>query len=653
LDQFSGGEELLANMVSDPRQRLAKVMKQPRRAKVPVSIDTMDESGVEAYIPTRYMEVDPANVCPPPEEKPYSLQNGEQPEQLPTQYYDDAVPTPVARNGEGRGEFRTRSGPVYEQSLDTSYSLDAMERGNDEEDYYLEPSPLTADTGEGYLNSFSNGFALDEMSREAFERNPRLLLDAPDGRREQDLDGNYGTRDGVGAHLRGEGERARAVGAEILVEMPSSNLMGWNDDTCDLDEQDPQAQDMDDLSAELFHHTRTVPNGTGAWREGRESPNTQEMDDLSAELFQKNHGARENVLADGSTSIHDPSKIDQKRFRMLPQRYPSQSTLNSSLPSQQYEEERVEETASNLLAQEQFSTSSQQPRNPRQGQATAAKVPHGGAQSGSMQPGSRSSPEAASRPLLYPSVASLQSQGHDAHPAVDGFTSGGSKSSPHLASSRQSPEEALHDLQPETDRSLASRDQSEAFDSLNNDEFLRTQRAMVTKLNSERERAQQEAEAAQRELGRRSQEYRRDLQRREQEATVLQEKVGKAESDHDDKFLRAQQAMVSKLHLERERAQQEAEAAQRDLERQSQEYRRELQRREQEFVDLQEKVGKTESDHDDKFLGAQQAMVSKLNLERERAQQEAEAAQRDLERQSQEYRRELQRREHELVHLHD
>ena len=62
FDQYGDEEALLQSVVSDPRQRLAKVM--PRRpfTSTPVKLNLEEDSGEEGYEPIDYMEFDPGEV---------------------------------------------------------------------------------------------------------------------------------------------------------------------------------------------------------------------------------------------------------------------------------------------------------------------------------------------------------------------------------------------------------------------------------------------------------------------------------------------------------------------------------------------------------------------------------------------------------------
>jgi chromosome segregation ATPase len=62
FDQYGDGGALLESVVSDPRQRLAKLM--PRRpfTSTPVKLNLKEESGEEKYEPIDYMEFDPGVV---------------------------------------------------------------------------------------------------------------------------------------------------------------------------------------------------------------------------------------------------------------------------------------------------------------------------------------------------------------------------------------------------------------------------------------------------------------------------------------------------------------------------------------------------------------------------------------------------------------
>jgi hypothetical protein len=697
LDKFTGGGDLLAHMLSDPRQRLAKVMK-PSRAKVPVSSKPL-EAGVGTYIPTRYMEVDPATVCPPPDEKLIHSQNGKQPELSPTQY-NSSLPTPVARNGERQGGFRKggergtdgephsvepSKGRIHEHFVDTSYALDDMEPGNYDVDYNLGPSPLTADTGEGYLNS--DRFALDDMSRSTLERNQRLLSEASNGH-ERDRGGEYEAHDIAAENVSSKSYRSHT----IPVDMPTSNLMGWNDDIGDLTEQDSEAQDTDDLSAELFNRNRTMPNNTSTRRDGRESPNTQEMDDLSAELFRKKDPTTHEktsteetlqsvamVDVDVNRGIQNPRKIELEGLEHVDRRYSSHSTINSSLPSQKNEEGEFEERGSTILSREEKtrlqveadttlasrnkSGASNSANNDEFSvqQAMWSKLKSEGEQAEQEAEVAQNKHEDEEFEKRVSQIISQQEKSQQAmlskpnseREEAQQEAEVAQKSGEKVFESNKIPREEKTLLRVEVDKSWASRNWSEDPNSANNDEFLRAQQAMLSKLKSERVQAQQEAEVARSNLKRQSQEHQRELQQREQEVADLQEKVGMAQRNRDDESLHEQHAMIAKLNSEREQIQQEAEAAKRELEYQSQEYRREAQRREKEVAELQEKGRKAEGDRDDESIREQQAMIEELNLEREKTRQEAEATHRELERKAEEYRRDLQRREQEVAELQE
>jgi hypothetical protein len=584
----------------------------PSRAKVPVSSKPLD-AGVGTYIPTRYMEVDPATVCPPPDEKLLHSQNGEQPELSPTQY-NSSLPTPVARNGEGQGVCRKggeqgtygeqhSAGPpqrrIQEHFVDTSYALDDMEPGNYDVDYNLGPSPLTADTGEGYLNS--DRFALDDMSRSTFERNQRLLAEASNGH-ERDRGGQYEAHDIAAETVSSKGDRSHTIPVDMAVDMPTSNLMGWNDDIGDLTEQDSEAQDMDDLSAELYNRNRTMPKSTSTRRDDRESPNTQEMDDLSAELFRKKDPTtRENTSTEDTLQSVAMVDVDVNNSANNDE-FSAQQAMWSKLKSEGEQVEQEAEVAQNKHDEEEFEK--------RVSQIISRE-------------------EKSQQAMLSKANSEREEAQQD-----DGVA--------------QTYEEKVFESY-KIPWQEKSRFRVEADKSSDDDEFLRAQQGMLSKLKSERLQAQQEAEVARSNLKRQSQEHRWELQQRVQEVADLQEKIGMAERNRDDESLHEQQAMIAKLNSEREQIQQEADAAQREL----QEYRREVQRREKEAAELHEKGRRAEGDRDDESIREQQAMIAELNLERQKTRQEAEAAQRELERKAEEYRRDLQRREQDVAELQE
>ena len=500
LDQFSGGEELLANMLSDPRQRLAKVMRPLHRNKV--ALDAM-ESSVEAYIPTRYMEVDPATIGQSPrseekeEERPSSLpEREERAYQIPEQY-SSTLPTPVTRNGEGRELFekghsnrdsatttggRLSKAALQAREIDTSFNLDSMERGEDDADSYADPSPLTADTGEMY----SSSTALDDMARQVLEKNRQVLEQSSTG-----FPCDSGSDQG---------------NDEVAAEVPTSKLMGWHqdgDDTYDLGEQDSKGVGMDELSAELLHQTQS-----GVPPEDELSSNTQEMDDLSAELFQKKQQTNEHLSSElfqkkQHTNEHEPPEEELRRVapesvyldsidrdrdafgqgdfrrRPSPQQYPSQSTMNSSLASHYLPP--MDGVPNDMI---------ERPKYRRPGSMSEAKVGQG---------------------------------------------------------------------VPDANRYLPKADKARADTSKKEKSLARALGQQSQHNKHELQQLVEEAKAAQHELGLQSRQYQDTLEQRERELSMLQEKLRKSESDRGEVLKIAEEAIATQAQLEERVTQLEEE----------------------------------------------------------------------------------------------
>ena len=130
--------DLLRNVTADPRQRFSRAGMKPARQRVALASSGHD---VEAYIPPDYMDIDPG-----------------------------AVPLrAVYDNDPNRDNQPNGSDVPYTASLpnlDTTFTLDSMERGDadedEEEDNFFEPSPLATCTGSKEFASVGNPL-LDEV----------------------------------------------------------------------------------------------------------------------------------------------------------------------------------------------------------------------------------------------------------------------------------------------------------------------------------------------------------------------------------------------------------------------------------------------------------------------------------------------------------
>lgn len=189
LDQFDGQERgMLQVMLSDPRQRLAKVMK-PTRKRSDVA-----EQCIEHYVPTEYNDPDSGDANRPPKAalrvqgsilsaSPRESEGLNEIEGNGSPTDSSAQPTPITCNGRkhGQGESIFSAEPsrmLSEEEEDDSdgdfvpvdRNVSAIDEVMDEDPYLEHPpqvSPLRADAGRVLHSDFStaNSFDADEVNQ--------------------------------------------------------------------------------------------------------------------------------------------------------------------------------------------------------------------------------------------------------------------------------------------------------------------------------------------------------------------------------------------------------------------------------------------------------------------------------------------------------
>jgi len=141
---------LLRNVVGDPRQRMAKLVKPRPKVLDDEMVPLDDDAG---RIPTRYMPVDPGTVGDALDRRARELMEASR--------IDEGLPTPLMQNRSYEFESDYKEAPQ-----ETTLELDAMERGGRAEIRTggydePEPSPLTAETVEARF--------IDARNREGYE----------------------------------------------------------------------------------------------------------------------------------------------------------------------------------------------------------------------------------------------------------------------------------------------------------------------------------------------------------------------------------------------------------------------------------------------------------------------------------------------------
>lgn len=151
--QFSERESLMRNLVGDPRQRIAKLLK-PSASKSHEKAAIAGEISYDPYTPTSYMEIDPGDYADSIDRRAEERGRDLLDTSTVNEEDYDGLPTPLIRNGSSVPPPSKPLHRVGRNFTETTFSLDTMERGGD--DYgYDEPSPLTTDTG-GLTHSFGS-----------------------------------------------------------------------------------------------------------------------------------------------------------------------------------------------------------------------------------------------------------------------------------------------------------------------------------------------------------------------------------------------------------------------------------------------------------------------------------------------------------------
>jgi hypothetical protein len=180
LERYADPEGLLQNVVSDPRQRLARIFKSK-----PSTLEQVTDTTIDSYVPTSYKCVEPEDDRNDTAEMATPLfRNG------PQESFDrDRFKIQVEDNMQSSCKSNLK-----QFAVDTTFTLDAMEEGHDVQPSD-EPSPLTTDTGDSY-NYGPNAMALlysriveSDTIVGAPEGNASTLTnDYTDPRNERDLD---------------------------------------------------------------------------------------------------------------------------------------------------------------------------------------------------------------------------------------------------------------------------------------------------------------------------------------------------------------------------------------------------------------------------------------------------------------------------------